>query len=70
LRAYNHEKKSESYLSARTIAPASSCRSPVSLSVVTAAVKPTPLLPLPVVAIARGAVFRTYLRKNKVYELF
>ena len=31
----------------------------MSLSVVTAAVKPTPELPLPVVAIARGAVFNT-----------
>ena len=42
--------------SARTIAPASSLRSPVSLSVVTAAVRPTPEDPRPVVAIARGAV--------------
>ena len=33
---------------------------PVSGSVVTAAVKPTPDEPLPVVAIARGAVWRTY----------
>jgi hypothetical protein len=45
--------------SARTIAPASSLRSPVSRSVVTAAVKPTPELPLPVVAIASGAVPNT-----------
>ena len=34
---------------------------PVSLSVVTAAVNPTPLEPLPVVAIAKGAVFNTNL---------
>ena len=46
-------------LSARTMAPASRRRSPVSLSVVTAAVRPTPEEPRPVVAIARGAVFRT-----------
>jgi hypothetical protein len=46
-------------LSARTIAPASRRRSPVSLSVVTAAVRPTPEEPRPVVAIARGAVFNT-----------
>lgn len=48
--------------SARTIAPASRRRSPVSRSVVTAAVKPTPELPRPVVAIARGAVPRTNRR--------
>lgn len=47
-------------LSAKTIAPASSRRSPVSWSLVTAAVKPTPLEPRPVVAIALGAVFNTY----------
>jgi len=43
----------------KTIAPASSRRSPVSGSLVTAAVKPTPLLPRPVVLIARGAMFST-----------
>lgn len=48
--------------SARTIAPASSRRSPVSLSLVTAAVRPTPELPRPVVAIAKGAVPRTNRR--------
>ena len=35
--------------------------SPLSWSVVTAAVRPTPEEPRPVVAIARGAVFSTYL---------
>ena len=35
--------------------------SPLSWSVVTAAVKPTPEEPRPVVAMARGAVFSTYL---------
>lgn len=35
-------------------------RSPVSLSVVTAAVRPTPEDPRPVVVMARGAVCRTY----------
>src|SRR5579862_1452305 len=49
-------------LSARTMAPASRRRSPVSLSVVTAAVRPTPDDPRPVVAIANGAVFRTKRR--------
>lgn len=47
-----------------TIAPASRRRSPVSASVVTAAVKPTPLEPRPVVAIARGAVCSTYLKEK------
>lgn len=42
--------------SASTMAPASNLRSPVSLSLVTAAVRPTPELPRPVVAIASGAV--------------
>ena len=42
--------------------PASSLFSPVSSSVVTAAVKPTPVVPLPVVLIALGAVFKTYRR--------
>ena len=37
------------------------CHSLVSWSVVTAAVKPTPDDPLPVVVTARGAVWRTYL---------
>ena len=35
--------------------------SPLSWSVVTAAVRPTPEEPRPVVAMARGAVFSTYL---------
>ncbi len=35
---------------------------PVSCSVVTAAVKPTPEEPRPVVGMARGAVCKTYLR--------
>mmetsp|Transcript_984 Transcript_984/g.2916 ORF Transcript_984/g.2916 Transcript_984/m.2916 type:complete len:215 (+) Transcript_984:5005-5649(+) len=46
-------------LSARTMAPASSLLSPVSLSLVTAAVRPTPLEPLPVVEMDRGAMFIT-----------
>jgi len=45
--------------SASTIAPASSRRSPVSPSVVTAAVSPTPLLPRPVVLMASGATCMT-----------
>ncbi len=45
--------------SAKTIAPASRRRSPVSASEVTAAVKPTPDEPRPVVGIARGAVCKT-----------
>ena len=49
------------HLSARTIAPASSLLSPLSESVVTAAVKPTPDEPRPVVATALGAVCSTYL---------
>ena len=48
--------------SARTMAPASRRRSPVSISVVTAAVRPTPEEPRPVVATARGAQCRTYRR--------
>ncbi|KAH3688520.1 hypothetical protein WICPIJ_000510 [Wickerhamomyces pijperi] len=47
--------------SANTIAPASNLLSPVSESVVTAAVKPTPEEPLPVVAMAKEAVFKTNL---------
>mmetsp|Transcript_6 Transcript_6/g.7 ORF Transcript_6/g.7 Transcript_6/m.7 type:complete len:259 (+) Transcript_6:1157-1933(+) len=43
-------------LSASTIAPASKCFSPVSLSIVTAAVNPTPDEPLPVVLMAKGAM--------------
>ena len=39
--------------------------SPVSLSVVTAAVRPTPEEPRPVVGMARGAVCKTYL-KDKI----
>lgn len=50
--------------SANTIAPASKRRSPVSASVVTAAVNPTPDDPRPVVAIALGAVCSTYLWVN------
>lgn len=46
--------------SANTIAPASNLRSPVSGSEVTAAVKPTPDDPRPVVVIARGAILNTY----------
>lgn len=57
--------------SASTTAPASSRRSPVSMSVVTAAVRPTPLLPRPVVETARGATCSTYLKQqtcmNKVH---
>merc|ERR1719219_978430 len=49
-------------LSAKTMAPASSLLSPDSWSVVTAAVRPTPEEPRPVVVMARGAVCSTYLR--------
>mmetsp|Transcript_38238 Transcript_38238/g.89410 ORF Transcript_38238/g.89410 Transcript_38238/m.89410 type:complete len:203 (+) Transcript_38238:1039-1647(+) len=49
-------------LSARTMAPASSLRSPVSESVVTAAVRPTPDEPLPLVEMARGAACSTKRR--------
>jgi hypothetical protein len=45
--------------SASTIAPASSRFSPVSLSAVTAAVRPTPDEPRPVVETASGATFMT-----------
>lgn len=45
--------------SARTIAPASNLLSPVSGSVVTAAVRPTPEDPRPVVGIALGAECNT-----------
>mmetsp|Transcript_7124 Transcript_7124/g.12162 ORF Transcript_7124/g.12162 Transcript_7124/m.12162 type:complete len:279 (-) Transcript_7124:698-1534(-) len=45
--------------SASTIAPASSLRSPVSLSAVTAAVRPTPEDPRPVVLMASGARLST-----------
>ena len=38
---------------------------PVSWSVVTAAVRPTPDDPRPVVAIALGAECKTYLKTNK-----
>mmetsp|Transcript_54291 Transcript_54291/g.161199 ORF Transcript_54291/g.161199 Transcript_54291/m.161199 type:complete len:370 (-) Transcript_54291:499-1608(-) len=48
--------------SASTIAPASSLRSPVSSSVVTAAVRPTPEEPLPVVDTASGAMRSTKRR--------
>mmetsp|Transcript_19489 Transcript_19489/g.42049 ORF Transcript_19489/g.42049 Transcript_19489/m.42049 type:complete len:287 (+) Transcript_19489:1953-2813(+) len=48
--------------SASTIAPASSLRAPVSVSTVTAAVRPTPEDPLPVVEMARGAVRMTARR--------
>lgn len=44
------------------MAPASKRLSPVSLSEVTAAVRPTPEDPRPVVAMARGAVLSTNLR--------
>merc|ERR1719431_1770142 len=47
-------------LSANTMAPASNLLSPVSWSVVTAAVRPTPDDPLPVVVMALGAVWSTY----------
>mmetsp|Transcript_22966 Transcript_22966/g.54897 ORF Transcript_22966/g.54897 Transcript_22966/m.54897 type:complete len:256 (+) Transcript_22966:1078-1845(+) len=47
-------------LSARTMAPASSLRSPVSESCVTAAVSPTPDDPRPVVDTASGAMFMMY----------
>ena len=49
-------------LSARTIAPAARYLSPESLSKITAAVRPTPEVPLPVVLIAKGAIFKTLLR--------
>ena len=48
-------------LSARTIAPAAKYLSPVSLSKITAAVKPTPEVPLPVVLITNGAIHKTLL---------
>jgi len=48
------------------MAPASRCLSPVSWSIVTAAVKPTPDEPLPVVFNASGAISRTCL---KSYDL-
>jgi len=48
-------------LSARTIAPAAKYLSPVSLSKITAAVKPTPEVPLPVVLITNGAIDKTLL---------
>jgi hypothetical protein len=54
-------------LSASTIAPASSLLSPVSWSVVTAAVRPTPEEPRPVVAMALGAVHNTYLHKTPLW---
>ena len=47
--------------SAKTIAPASNLRSPLSWSVVTAAVKPTPEEPLPVVLTAYAATPSTHL---------
>jgi hypothetical protein len=56
-------------LSASTIAPASSLLSPVSWSVVTAAVRPTPEEPRPVVAMALGAVHNTYLHKTPLGTL-
>ena len=43
-------------LSAKTIAPASRCLSPVSWSTTIAAVSPTPEDPLPVVLMASGAI--------------
>ena len=46
--------------SAKTIAPASKCRSPFSQSIVTVAVRPTPDAPLPVVLMQRGANFMTW----------
>mmetsp|Transcript_10812 Transcript_10812/g.19231 ORF Transcript_10812/g.19231 Transcript_10812/m.19231 type:complete len:247 (-) Transcript_10812:659-1399(-) len=45
--------------SPRTMAPADNVLSPLSLSTVTAAVRPTPLDPRPVVLSANGAMFRT-----------
>mmetsp|Transcript_43133 Transcript_43133/g.107782 ORF Transcript_43133/g.107782 Transcript_43133/m.107782 type:complete len:226 (+) Transcript_43133:344-1021(+) len=53
-------------LSANTIAPASSRRSDVSLSMVTAAVSPTPEAPRPVVEMARGAMLS---RKRSSWDL-
>ena len=53
-------------LSASTIAPASKFLYPVSLSTMTAAVKPTPVVPLPVVFIAKGAMFSMPL---SIYDL-
>ena len=49
-------------LSANTIAPAARYRSPESLSNTTAAVRPTPEVPRPVVLIASGAILITLLR--------
>ena len=48
-------------LSAKTIAPAARYLSPESLSNTTAAVSPTPEVPLPVVLIAKGAIVKTLL---------
>lgn len=48
--------------SASTIAPASNFLSPVSLSWITAAVKPTPVVPLPVVLIHKGDNSLTFLK--------
>jgi len=48
-------------LSARTIAPAAKYLSPVSLSKITAAVRPTPDVPLPVVFITSGAIDKILL---------
>ena len=44
-------------MSPKTIAPAYKCLYPVYLSLITAAVKPTPVEPLPVVEIESGAIF-------------
>ena len=44
------------------MAPAAKYLSPESLSYTTAAVRPTPEVPRPVVLIARGAILRTLLR--------
>ena len=49
-------------LSASTIAPASKVFYPVSRSVTIAAVKPTPLAPLPVVPIPTSTVLNTHLK--------
>ena len=49
-------------LSAKTIAPAAKYLSPESLSNTTAAVRPTPDVPRPVVLIAKGAIDKTLLR--------
>ena len=48
--------------------PPSSDISPVRLSRTTAAVKPTPELPLPVVYTPRGATVAMYLRSYRLYE--